>query len=219
MKRKLVLFTAICLFTVPVLNAQLSKGSLMTGVTSTFGMSYLYEGAVNTGTNILGFGISTYKYNGEAQYKTTSFNLLPRAGYFIMDNLAVGLDFAFSSFKEKDVDDEDTWSVTMIGVGPFVRYYYPLEKIYPFAEVNLAVGSVIDKDSYEGEETDKEKYGLTMFGGGIGAAVPVGERVTFDGMVGYFNFGVKEKDTEYDWEMSTGTFGLKMGFVVFFNSK
>ena len=45
-------------------------------------------------------------------------------------------------------------------------------------------------------------------------AVPLGNRVTFDAMVGYSSFKVKEKD--YDWNMTAGTIGLKAGFTVFF---
>lgn len=202
------------LFTFPVLKAQLNQGSIMTGVTSTFGTNLMYEG-INTGTNILGIGVTTYKYDGEAEYRATSFNLQPRVGYFIIDNLAVGLDLAISSCNEKDLEDDDTWKVTMIAAGPFARYYYPLGGIYPFVELNVAIGSMTDKDNY-GEGEDTEKYGLTIFGGGVGAAVPLGNRVTFDAMLGYQSFKVKEKDTEYDWDMSAGTIGLKAGFTVFF---
>ena len=218
MKKNLLLLTVMCMFTFPVLNGQLNKGSIMTGLTSTFGTHVMYEGGVNTGTNIFSFGVTTYKYDGEAEYRETSFNLQPRAGYFVIDNLAVGLDFIFSSCNEKDLEDDDKWIVTMIGVGPFARYYYPLGKIYPFVEANVAFGSMTDKEVYD-EGTDKEKYGLTIFGGGVGAAVPLGDRVTFDAMLGYQSFKVKEKDVEYDWDMTAGTFGVKMGFTVFFNSK
>jgi len=212
MKKNLLFLIVMCLFTFPVLNAQLNKGSIMTGVTSTFGTNLMWEG-LSTSTNIFGIGVTTYKYDGEADYRAISFNLQPRIGYFIIDNLAVGLDLAFSSFNEKDLSDEDTWKVNMIAAGPFARYYYPLEKIYPFVEVNVAFGSVTDKEDY-GEGTDTEKYGLTIFGGGVGAAIPLGSRVTFDAMLGYNSFKVKEKDN--DWDMNVGTFGLKAGFTVFF---
>ena len=63
----------------------------------------------------------------------------------------------------------------MIAAGPFVRYYYPLEKIYPFVEVNVAFGSLTDKEVYE-EDEDTEKYGLTIFGGGVGARCSPGKQ-------------------------------------------
>ena len=214
MKKNLLLLTLVCLFTFPVLNAQMNQGSIMTAVSSAFGTNLSWEG-MNPGTNLFGIGVTTTKYDGDAEYRATSFNLQPRVGYFIIDNLAVGLDLAISSCNEKELDDDDTWKVTMLAAGPFARYYYPLAKIYPFVEVGVAFGSMTDKADY-GEGEDTEKYGLTIFGGGVGAAVPLGNRVTFDAMLGYNSFKVKEKDTEYDWDMSTGTIGIKAGFTVFF---
>jgi len=55
MKKNLLLLTVMCMFTFPVLNAQLNQGSIMTGLTSTFGTHVMYEGGVNTGTNIFSF--------------------------------------------------------------------------------------------------------------------------------------------------------------------
>ncbi|HEX8060646.1 MAG TPA: hypothetical protein VF473_06895, partial [Cyclobacteriaceae bacterium] len=55
---------------------------------------------------------------------TTDFSLSPDAGYFIIDNLAVGaaLDLGISSTKDSGSNPGKT-SNTSIGLSPFVRYY------------------------------------------------------------------------------------------------
>jgi hypothetical protein len=97
-----------------------------------------------------------------------------------MDNLAAGLEIALTGFRETDVDDDDVEKVSTIGIGPFVRYYYPLESIYPFAEAEVLFGS--HKDSWGDYE---DKYPMFLFAISLGAAIPLGEMVTFDGSIGY----------------------------------
>ncbi len=86
-----------------------------------------------------------YGSETEADYTTTTWNILPKAGYFIIDNLVAGLEVVVSGYVEKDVDDDDTWKESLMGAGPFVRYYYPLDKFAPFAEAEALFGRYKDK--------------------------------------------------------------------------
>ncbi len=60
-------------------------------------------------------GFNSFKANSDADAVST-FNLNARAGYFLMDNLAAGLNINY--FKFSEADDADT------AFGPFARYYF-----------------------------------------------------------------------------------------------
>jgi len=143
--------------------------------------------------------------------KTTSFTIIPRVGYLLFHNFATGLDFIYSSWSTK-YSNEDEDSESIFCVGPFIRYYYTLPKFSPYAEINGAIGTETDKYDYANLEGD-DKWSLKMFGIGIGAAMPLGERVTFDALAGYNSISYKQKGEE-EIEI-IGSIGLKMGFTVF----
>jgi len=212
MKKITLLLAALCLIVSGAIAqpAQLAKGNIMLGVTSTLSVGGLW------GSDFVSFGFSTNKVNDgtttEPSYKTTSWNFLPRAGYFVMDNLAAGIEVMTSGYMDKDVNDGDKDGESVFGVGPFVRYYYPLDKVSPFAEAEAVFGSY--KETFS---TDTYKEGLVMIGGGVGVAVPLGDKVSFDALVGYSHTSWKEKDVvEGDaYTYITGGFGLRLGFTVY----
>lgn len=212
MKKLLLLIAALCLVASnATAQTQLTKGNLLLGVTSSMAM----EGCWGTEFMSLGFSTSKTKYGSdpaEVDHKTTSFNLLPKAGYFVMDNLVAGLEVMISSYMDKDTDDGDKDGEMIFAVGPYVRYYYPLEKIYPFAELETMFGSY-----RETWHEDVYKEGLMMLGVSLGAAIPLGEKVTFDAMAGYSHVTWTAKDVEggETRKYLTGGFGLKMGFSVY----
>ena len=190
---------------------QLEKGSILAGVSSTLTLGG------SESSDLMGFGFMTTKYKygsdpAEAEYKTTVYNFLPKGGYFIIDNLVAGLEIILSGYTETDVDDDETYRESTMGIGPFVRYYYPLEKFYPFAEAEFLVGSC--KESwYE----DEEKYPFYNFGIFVGAAMPLGDKVTFDAAIGYAR-------TQYKWEGMEGGednteiysgIGIRFGFSIY----
>jgi len=112
---------------------------------------------------------------------------------------------------EKDPDDGDKYSETTMAIGPFVRYYYPLEKCYTFIEAKLGLGTWREK----GEEWD-DKEGLFVYGVGIGAAKPLGENVMLDGSVGYGAISWKDEDND---KYIYSSIGLRVGFTLLFGPK
>jgi hypothetical protein len=190
--------------------AQLAKGNIMLSVTSTMALGGCW------GSDLGGFGFSTHKYKTgsttETSYKSTSWNLLPKAGYFVMDNLVAGLELMVSGYMDKDVDDGDKDGESQFGIGPFVRYYYPLKKVYPYAEVEAMFGSY--KETWL---EDVHKEGLVMFGVGLGVAVPLGDKITVDALAGYSLVSWTEK-VEVEGEGSSylsGGFGLRLGLSIY----
>jgi hypothetical protein len=76
--------------------------------------------------------------------------------------------------------------------------------------------SKYDPSDGEGNES---KSGITSFGGGLGVAIPMGEKVSFDLMAGYNSFTIKDKEDNPDDErIVLGTFGIKLGITIFLGS-
>ncbi|MRR19085.1 hypothetical protein EG827_02735 [bacterium] len=213
MKKLTLLIAALCFIasTATAQPSQLAKGNFLAGISSTLALGG------SESSDLMAFGFTTVKYKygsdpAEAEYKLTCFNILPRGGYFIIDNLAAGLEVIISGYTEKDVDDDDTYKESTMGVGPFVRYYYPLEKFYPFAEAEFLFGSC-----KEGWYNEDEKYPFISFGIYLGAAMPLGDMVTFDAAVGYMSTQYKWDEVEGGGDIKEiyGGIGIKFGFSIY----
>lgn len=208
--KKTSLLIAILCFVAANTAAQLEKGNIMLGTTSTIALGG------GSGSELMSLSFSKTKYKQgtitEEDFTITSFNLLPKAGYFIMDNLVAGIEVVVSGNVEKDVDDDDTWKESLLAAGPFVRYYYQLDKIYPFAEAEVLFGA--EKENWLGNE---DKSSILLISGFLGAAIPLGEKVTFDVLAGYTRMTDAWKDVEDGgtYKYITGGFGIRMGFTVY----
>lgn len=208
MKKLSFLIFLVCLLSIQLVDAQFEKGKIMAGITST-----LSCGDYGTGLMSVGFLSEKYKDDeGESDEidKGFGFSLLPRAGYFIMDNLAVGLDLLAGFYSQK-YSDGDKYTETTLAIGPFIRYYYPLEKIHPFVEANVGLGTWKEKtDDWD------EKEGLFAFGAGIGAALPLADNIMIDAILGYGSQSWKDDNGD---KFIYGNLGLRVGFTLLFGSK
>jgi outer membrane protein len=90
----------------------------------------------------LDLGYSSQKYSGSPDAtKYTNINLNPRAGYFIMNGVAVGIDLNYLLSRSK-YDDNDPNTTTEFRIGPFGRYYYKsVGPVRPFGEVKGGGGT------------------------------------------------------------------------------
>ena len=185
-------------------NAQLQKGSILVSGQSSFDLS---------------FGSSKIKSDDATgdPTKTTNFELAPQAGYFVMDNLAVGLALNVSSEVEKDPDNDKSTNTAFV-VGPFARYYYPIGNLSPFAQFGAFTGSLKNKFNPDGADNTTEiKYGLVTFQLAGGVGVFIGERASLDLGV---NFTSNRRKANENNDNNTRTlssdFGLFAGFSIFF---
>jgi hypothetical protein len=103
----------------------------------------------------------------------------------------------------------------LLSAGPFLRYYFPVQKVLPYIEAGATLGS--SKTTYEsGSENDEYKSSLNSVAGGVGIAALLGDKVSFDFMVGYISMTMKDKEDNPDNErIIIGTLGLKFGVVLF----
>jgi hypothetical protein len=219
MRKIYILIGVLCLYSLSATEAQINKGRVLTGISTSF--SY-----INYGSDLMTLGFTSIKQKSNATgyvespaQKLITFNLLPKVGYFVIDNLALGLDAFIASSTQKDTEYNSKYSTTYLGVGPFVRYYISGSKVMPFFEVSSLFGTMNEKDKYE-STTNTYKTGVMAFGGGIGMAVKLSDKLTFDMLTGYNSTTAKRKtDNPNDERTVQGTFGFKFGFVVLLGSK
>jgi hypothetical protein len=183
MKKLCLFITVIGLLSFNAAHAQLEKGTIMTGVASTISIGG------TRGSEVMSLGL----LSSNDDYKETILNLLPRGGVFIRDNWVAGLDIITSLYTEKSSDSDTKWSENIFGVGPFTRYYYPLEKIYPFGDFSVVLGQEVDKYKSASYETDN-KYSVLIISLVAGVAKPIGDIVTLDVMAGYSRAVWNQKD-------------------------
>jgi hypothetical protein len=95
-------------------------------------------------------------YDGES---TTSLTVAPGAGYFIINNLAVGASIGLGTAED----------VTTFGIGPFVRYYV-WNNLFATAGLQYTSLKVKDVDAVTS----------TRFGGGVGYSFFLNEGVAIE---------------------------------------
>lgn len=83
----------------------------------------------------LGFDTESIK---DTDDKSTSFNIMPSAGYFVSDNIAVGLGLGYQWNKVEDGTDEATTGV--FTVAPFGRWYSANGPVRFFGQLSVPMG-------------------------------------------------------------------------------
>ena len=104
--------------------------------------------------------------------KASGFNFSPRAGFFVTDNIAVGVALGFSSTKQEDsspIEDKKT----DFSAGVFGRYYFtPASKFSVFGQLG------VNMNSYKNESTNNVS-GLTLSSKGSGFGVALAPGVSY----------------------------------------
>lgn len=140
-------------------------------------------------------GSANFSSVKQGEFSATSFGISPMAGYFIVEDLALGASLNFSSFKEEDDD-----ASTEFSIGPFVRYYFvdlgPSAKL--FGQANVAFGS----SKYINSE------GFTEWGISAGPAIFLNPHTALEITLGYGSQKYKDADD------AVNAFGVNVGFQI-----
>lgn len=136
---KKIMFVAGLLFCSQTIFAQLEKGMIAVGLTSSFN-----TGKNEDESNTPSFSSTNYTT------KTTSYNIAPTMSYFLTNRFAIGLSVGYAGYKTtventsndlsantKDLDYTKTIS-NGTTISPYVKYYFPLSDHFNF----LIKGSV-----------------------------------------------------------------------------
>ena len=218
MKKVILLAGILCVFNLTILKAQTEQGTFFLGMSSSMSLSGNGSHMMSlefSKTNYLSDGGSPMSSN---PLKTTSFNLLPKVGYFVTPNFALGLDLSLSLYGSKDNSgvSANNMNSTLLGAGPFIRYYIPAGKVFPFCELGSSLGTIINDTKYI-NKTVETSQSLLSIGGGVGAAILLGNHASFDVLLDYHSLTVKDKQDNIDnYRTVMGTLGLKVGFTIFF---
>ncbi|WP_291780976.1 hypothetical protein [Cecembia sp.] len=205
-KLKILSFFLLISFSV---HSQTEKGRMLLGAGTHIGFSN------GVGMMDMYFSNSTREFADGSSEKSSSYNIFfaPKVGYFLTDNLAAGIDLAFGWGSREIFLNAFAFEAnnSLFGAGPFVRYYLPKGKILPFAEVNSIFGNQRTRTDMAGDT--ESNTGITNIGGGLGLALLLGERSSFDLLLNYSsNRANFESDGFYTRQ---NTIGIKFGYTIF----
>ncbi len=147
----------------------------------------------------VGFSSSKQKGAGKA---TTVIEFLPEAGYFIIDDLGIGLNGAYSKTSQ------GTTSLTEYTIGPWARYYVHQNA---FAQASFLIGSTTIDGDFGKAKTLGHKVEV-----GLGYSAWLADAVALEPLL-FYNIS-KSKDENAD-PISTNTFGLRLGLKIFLREK
>jgi outer membrane protein len=137
-----------------------------------------------------------------ADVKTSSFEIAPQLGYFVTENIAVGVKVGYSSNKTKTVGTT-TSDVSGFGVGAFGRYYFtPASKFSLFGQLGFDYGSLTNNLS-----TPKVKLNTTDVNLGLGLNYFVSSNFSLEAGVAALSFGNSKTDLSGDKGDSSFSFG------------
>ncbi len=116
---------------------------------------------------------------------TTTFQVMPMAGIFVIDNLAAGAGVTFSSTNSKPEGNEPDSKVSLILFNPFLRYY--VKNL--FGEGQVGFGS--QKIEFG---TSSIKSSVFRWQLGVGYVAFLSSTVGLEPFIGYQSLSEKEDD-------------------------
>lgn len=206
---KKVLIGLVFIVMTGAINAQYDAGKIL----ATGGIHF----STNSPKTEMKVGSNTTTADG---IKTTDFGINLGAGYFIADNLAVGLGIGLDNSKStyETTSTEYTSTDNIISVAPFARYYIPYSDQFAFFG-QLSVGLGFGTSKYEtktGSTTTTQESSINLMAIGItpGFSYMMTERVALEmryGFLGYTSSTIKEEEANGDYEKDmTSSFGLNL---------
>lgn len=135
----------------------------------------------------------------------TVISLSPNAGYFFVDNFALGANVTLSYSKEGEGSNAP--KITTFDIGPFVRYYVgDNSSVRPFLHGEVNFGS----SKYKSSTVSSTSTGTTFFFG-PGAAIFLNRNVALEGLAGYSHTANKNQE-------GSGGFAFKVGFQIYLSN-
>lgn len=204
MKKLMKLFTVVVLLTMATHSsfAQTLKGN------------FVLSGG--TGLQFVSSNVKSV-YDGDTEYedKTSSLSIMPSFAYFVIDNLAIGLNSTITTSSSKDEDgDKDVSNMTM--VLPTVLYYFPMEgKIRPLVQIGVGLSSQSYKYIPKSGSDEKMSYSGIAFNFGGGFAYFLKENISVNLGISYTKANLTDSDEEKS-EVKQGNFGTNIGFAIYF---
>lgn len=151
---------------------------------------------------------------------STQLSFAPKLGYFIIDNLAVGIGMDYT-FSQIDQPNEDETTDSDLLFGPFARYFIPFSDngMALFLETTFGFGSSSDNQEINGVPQSIE---TNIFALGVGPGLTIisdngfGISATLK-----YNYARSDFNTNFDNVMretitNTNQFDFSIGFQYYF---
>ncbi|MCB9347060.1 MAG: outer membrane beta-barrel protein [Lewinellaceae bacterium] len=151
----------------------------------------------------------------------TQFSIAPSVGYFLIDNLAlgIGLDYTFNQVKNKT---QATNKDSDLLFGPFARYYIPMtDDMSFFLEANFGFGNSSDDQEVGGVQ---QNISTNIFAVGVGPGFTIfsSDAIGIETLVKY-NYARSDFDTNIGGVRAktmtrTNQFDFSVGFRFYFTA-
>ncbi|WCM41284.1 porin family protein [Flavobacterium sp. CBA20B-1] len=187
-------------------NAQTEKGNWLFGGATTFNFNSLSPSVKQDGVTIDG-------------NKSSTFTATPSFGYFVTNNLAVGMDLELSAQKTKEYDyfTSSTTDVktNIFSVIPSATYYFKNEsKAFPY--IGAGAGYAVAKAKVDGNSIDPTNFFVWKVKGGV--AYMITNDISVDFGLNYNQFSTKYTYPSGEYYKSFNkNFGANIGFTLFLN--
>lgn len=192
---KKLLLAAFAVFAFTSVNAQTEKGN------------WVFSGNTSISFASTKAKVEVDGNESGGELSSSVFTLTPSLGYFVIDNLAVGLDLSYTSTK---IDDDSVESTTSsFAVLPMGTYFFEAgDNFKPYVGV---AGGLISTSS--GDEDSNKSNGLAIRGKG-GIAYFLNESIALDFSAQYVHTSQKNKENN-DVVTNNNSFGVGFGFSIF----
>jgi len=169
------------------------------------------------GESNLNFSSMTYEleYEGESEElgKVTTLSFSPHVGYFIIDNLAIGVTFPFSYAKEKD-EDKSEYIEKTVQFAPFIKFYMGKGIVKPYLRGSLGIGkSYSSYNDPVNDESDKNTAKTTSYNLGAGVGIFINKTISIDLGLNYSHTKLhpENDDSYYSVNINQITKGVNFG--------
>lgn len=180
----------------------------------------LAHAQTDQGTIMLGGGLNfntaSSKTAGVDNGTTTSFGIRPNVGYFISDNLAIGLGLGFNSSTTKTPTagggtGNDETVTSEFTVSPFVRYYSEIgDKAGAFLQGSVNFGSDKSKFTPAGGATAESKGSSIGVGISPGVYWFITNHIGLESTIGGISFESSKSKNAANVETKGSNFGLNL---------
>lgn len=190
--KKLFLASALALF--GLVSAQTEKGA------------WVVSGKTGLGFNSISTTVKKAGNESTTGPKVNTFSIAPSVGYFVIPNLAVGLELNYMNVSTKYDNQESTNST--LGLLPNATYYFPTgSEFRPYLGAGVGYGS--NKDN------DNESVNGLLWGVKGGFVYFLNSNIGLDLGLGYNQFSNTQTISNVEYKTNVGTFGVNAGISIF----
>ncbi|GGF61908.1 outer membrane beta-barrel protein [Wenyingzhuangia marina] len=200
---KKVLLVVLIGFATLKINAQTEKGKFLIGASS----SSLGFSSLNSSVSM---------NNSETEVETKNFNISVKVAYFLLNNIALGVNIPYSN-QLSDQDSPEVYQKnTTFQIKPFTRIYaYSNNHMGVFLEGDVGFGKTKYELSFLNEQNNEQVYNVVSYQLGGGFSFFLTKYFSTDLFLGYSSTKNKIDNQGYDAETITDGFVSSIGFSFF----